>query len=62
MTLANKANLSLSAERAKFLDRVDEFQLEGRYPERIARLPHEAEAKEMMRKVREMFEWLMSRL
>lgn len=61
--LARKSKLAISAEQRDFIKRMDQFQLEGRYPNYIARVkPGPTETAEFLTNTRALFQWLIRQL
>jgi HEPN domain-containing protein len=59
--LAELAQLQLSASQLDLLAELNAYNLEGRYPDALAEPPTPAEAKRLVNRASEVFEWLMSR-
>ncbi len=55
--LAERAGLDVDDSQARLLGRIDDFNIEGRYPE-FADPPTREEAREIMHQVLEMVQWL----
>ena len=56
--LASLARLELSREYLEILARMNEFNIEGRYPELLSGPPSQAEARKYMADAQEVFDWL----
>ena len=63
--LAEKANVDLSEEDRAFLQRVNEFNIETRYPEEkleFYKVCTKDFAQENFAKIKELYQWLVSRI
>jgi HEPN domain-containing protein len=60
--LAQLGNVALSAEQDQILIDIDEFNLEGRYPEQWPTPPGIAQARRDLRRAEEIVQWLLSLL
>jgi HEPN domain-containing protein len=60
--LAERAGVELSQDQIDLLAEVNEFNIEGRYPDMLAQPPADPEARDYMIKIGEMLEWLTSQL
>jgi len=60
MRLAEIAALALCDEQREVLAEMNEFQLQGRYPDMWGPTPSKAEAREQRNRAYEVFEWLMN--
>jgi HEPN domain-containing protein len=60
--LAQTAGLQLPREIEVTLARMNEFNLEGRYPEMLPAPPSQLEAARYVQSAKEAFEWLQQRL
>jgi len=58
LRLADLAGIDLPEERRLFLARFQEYNLEGRYPERLPHPPSVVEAESLIDECRETIEWL----
>jgi HEPN domain-containing protein len=54
------AGLELSEDRRRILAEVNSFNLAGRYPETQGALPTRKEALELLRRAKEILDWLLS--
>lgn len=57
--LAQLFNLSFSETQNIFLARFDQYQLEGRYPDKLLQPPKVDQAKEELKQVEELLKWLL---
>ncbi len=60
--LTEMAGLPVEPERVKLLAEVNAFNLEGRYPDMTAPQPSPAETRAYLRRMGEVYQWLMSQL
>ena len=60
--LGHLAELDLTPEQIKFLLTMNEFNMEGRYPEHQPPIPEANEVKDMMRHSEELLTWLTKKL
>ena len=60
--LAELAGLALEPDRVKLLAEINAFNLEGRYPDMVMPQPSPAEARAYLRRISEVYEWLMNQL
>jgi HEPN domain-containing protein len=60
--LAELAKLDLSSSHLDLLAELNAYNLEGRYPDTFSVPPTPAEARKLLDRTGEVFEWLMSRL
>ncbi len=60
--LAGLTTLTLSQFQKDLLAEMNPFNLEGRYPDLLIPPPSQNEAKNYMRRAKEVYEWLMSQL
>ena len=60
--LAELSGLRLSETQVKTLAEMNVFNLEGRYPEIVATPPDQAEARAIVERASEVFQWLTSQL
>ncbi len=60
--LAELASLSLSQSQTDVLADMNEFNLEGRYPDLLMSPPSQDEAKNYMERAEEVYQWLMKQL
>lgn len=56
--LAQLARVSLSEEKLDLLAEVNEFNIEGRYPEMQLPMPSQVEAQNYLSRIAEVLEWL----
>ena len=62
LRLAEIAGLSLPGERSRFLAEIQDYCLEGRYPERWPEPPSREQVESALSDTREVLEWLASQL
>jgi HEPN domain-containing protein len=62
LRLAERAGLSPDKERSKFLAYLQDFCLEGRYPDSRPELPPQDKAESVLSNTREVLEWLSNLL
>lgn len=60
--LSERAGLTLSQEHTDILADVNEFNIEGRYPELLLPRPSMDEAETYMKRIEEVFKWLSREL
>ena len=60
--LAELAGIDVTARRKKVLAGINEFNIEGRYPETLNPAPTAGEARAAMSQTRETIEWLTKQL
>jgi HEPN domain-containing protein len=60
--LAELAGVSLEQEQVSILSAMNEFQLEGRYADMLMPPPQQDEARQYLKRAKEMFEWLKKQL
>jgi len=60
--LAEAANLDLSERQKNLLADLNPYNICGRYQEELGSPPPMSEVKALMKRAKEMFEWLMKRL
>ncbi len=56
--LAELAHVPLTQEQVRFLSKINNYNILGRYPEHDLPIPNFSEALAVMQQVGEMFEWL----
>ncbi len=57
--LGELARLSLNQKQIDVLAEMNAFNIEGRYPDSLAKAPSQAEAKSYLKRTGETFQWLM---
>ncbi|RLC68660.1 MAG: DNA-binding protein [Chloroflexi bacterium] len=60
--LAELAALPLSQAQIDILAEMNAFNIEGRYPDSLIPPPSQSEAREYLRRVEEVYRWLMNQL
>lgn len=60
--LLKKTNLNLGKSEKEFLGTINDFNLEGRYPENYLEVPSEKETEDLLLKTKEMVQWLVNQL
>lgn len=58
--LGKLTNLQLSLTQRKLFARMNEFQIEGLYPDTLSTPPTLSEAQQLMLEIEEVFKWLMN--
>jgi HEPN domain-containing protein len=61
LRLAELANLTVSPEQSDLFSEVNEFQLEGRYPESFPPIPTSEVALDYVRRIEKELSWLMAK-
>lgn len=60
--LLKKTNLNLGKSEKEFLGTINDFNLEGRYPENYLEVPSEKETEDLLLTTKEMVQWLVNQL
>lgn len=60
--LLSKANLKSSEDTKDFLGTINDFNLEGRYPENFLEIPNNNDVYVLLKKTKECVEWLVKLL
>ena len=60
--LSERAKIPLNEQQLDLLAEMNAFQVEGRYPDSLAMVPSESEARSYLARAKEVFEWLTRQL
>jgi len=60
--LVEKTGLSMNSEQESLIGSLMVYQLEGRYPEQFPSIPSKERALEILKKTKELHQWLMKEL